>query len=77
MSGHTKGPWTYEEHGGSFYVFGPDQAMIADNNDEDGNVPKEATTGVRGSGAPKHSVDRIIAPSHFHSKSNSLPAKGH
>jgi hypothetical protein len=50
MSKHTPGPWTLEEHGGAFYIFGPDMAMIADNDDEGGFVPREVVARVRGVG---------------------------
>lgn len=31
--GRTPGPWTFDEHGGTFYVFGPDGGMVADGDD--------------------------------------------
>ena len=35
MSGYTPGPWTYDEQGGTYYVFGPHAAMVADSQDGD------------------------------------------
>lgn len=47
---HTAGPWTSDEHGGSFYVWGPDMAMVADNENEGGFVDAEVVARMRGTG---------------------------
>lgn len=47
---HTKGPWTYDEHGGNFYVWGLDHEMVADSEDEGGHVDKEVVARMRGTG---------------------------
>lgn len=31
----TRGPWTFDEHGGTWYVWGPHGAMVADGADDE------------------------------------------
>lgn len=45
MTEFTKGPWTYDFHGGAFYVFGPQMEMVADGDSE-----SEGITRIRGVG---------------------------
>lgn len=40
MSGHTPTPWTFDEHGGTFYVWGPGQAMVTDGDVDEGYVAR-------------------------------------
>jgi len=35
VSAHTFVPWKYSEHGGTFYIWGPGQAMVADGEMEE------------------------------------------
>lgn len=46
----TKGKWSADTHGGCFYIFGPDSAMVADSENEGGFVPPEVVARMRGVG---------------------------
>ncbi len=57
----TKGPWVYDIHEHSFYIFGPDMAMIADGDPDDVGIAR--IRGV-GRGADEHEQEanaRLIA----------------
>lgn len=45
----TPSPWTFDEHGGTFYVFGPGQAMVADGNLDDDYLARIRGVGRRAS----------------------------
>lgn len=40
MSKPTEGPYTYDEHGGTFYVWGRGHAMVADGDTDEGYVAR-------------------------------------
>jgi len=48
---HTPGPWTYDIHEHSFYIFGPDMAMVADGDPDQPGIAR--MRGV-GRGADEH-----------------------
>lgn len=57
---HTPGPWVWDEHGGTWYVFGPNSAMVADSNEE---LPLARVRGVgRGATSDEQRANaRLIA----------------
>lgn len=52
MSKATKGPWTFHECGGNFYIFAGEDGsdMVADNDDEGGSLPNDVVARMRGTG---------------------------
>ncbi len=44
----TPGPWTFEYCGGNWYVFGSDDAILADTESEDGWTPADTVARMRG-----------------------------
>ncbi len=58
---HTPGPWTYDMHDYSFYVFGPDMAMVADDDPRGLGIARMRGVGRGREDAEQQANARLIA----------------
>lgn len=61
MSEHTPGPWNFDEHGGTFYVWGPRQSMVADGYTDEGYITRMRGVGRGATVEEQRANARLIA----------------
>lgn len=55
----TPGPWTADTHGGAFYIFGPDMAMVADGAPDEIGIARMRGVG-RGASDEEQQANTIL-----------------